>query len=56
MAHANSYMYLAIALSQLGDVDNACLSYEKAIKLADTPGEPVFHLNYGAVSMSIVCE
>eukprot|EP00983_Pelagomonas_calceolata_P113107 1159953-Pelagomonas_calceolata.AAC.4 len=28
-----SYMYLAIALTQLGDIENACLSYEKAIQL-----------------------
>jgi Bardet-Biedl syndrome 4 protein len=40
-------MYLAVALSQLGDFDNACLSYEKAIQLAGEPGEAVFHLNYG---------
>ena len=45
---ASSYMYLAITLFKLEDADNACVAYEKAIKLANASGtlEPVFHLNY----------
>mmetsp|Transcript_33762 Transcript_33762/g.60952 ORF Transcript_33762/g.60952 Transcript_33762/m.60952 type:complete len:408 (-) Transcript_33762:680-1903(-) len=43
---AHSYMYLAVTLSHLEDIENACQAYEKAIHLAGEPGEPVFHLNY----------
>ncbi|KAJ9508090.1 hypothetical protein QJQ45_021437 [Haematococcus lacustris] len=43
----HSYMYLAVALSKLEDIDNACAAYEKAIQMCGVPGEPVFHLNYG---------
>jgi len=46
---AHSYMYLAIALSRLEDFDNACAAYDKAIGVAGSPGEPVFHLNYGVM-------
>ncbi|KAJ9507015.1 hypothetical protein QJQ45_004689 [Haematococcus lacustris] len=42
----HSYMYLAVALSKLEDIDNACAAYEKAIQMCGVPGEPVFHLNY----------
>ncbi|KAL6765320.1 Bardet-Biedl syndrome protein 4 [Haematococcus lacustris] len=42
----HSYMYLAVALSKLDDIDNACAAYEKAIQMCGVPGEPVFHLNY----------
>lgn len=50
-----SYMYLGIALSQLGDVENARSAYEKAIQLAGESGEPAFHLNYGARVMQAGC-
>ncbi|GLC34848.1 Bardet-Biedl syndrome 4 protein [Pleodorina starrii] len=43
---AHSYMYLAVTLARLDDVENACAAYEKAIQMAGLPGEPVFHLNY----------
>lgn len=44
-------MYLAVALSQLHDVENACAAYEKAIQIAGLPGEPVFHINYGGCNL-----
>ena len=40
---ASSYMYLALALSYLGDIDNACLAYEKAIGLEE---DFLIYLNY----------
>lgn len=40
---ASSFMYLALALSNLGDVDNACVAYEKAIALED---DFLIFLNY----------
>lgn len=43
----HSYMYLAVTLSRLDDFENACAAYDKAITMAGSPGEPVFHLNYG---------
>ncbi|MEW5315332.1 MAG: hypothetical protein WDW38_006772 [Sanguina aurantia] len=43
---AHSYMYLAVTLSRLDDIDNACSAYDKAIQMAGEPGEAVFHLNY----------
>lgn len=46
-----SYMYLAVTLNRLDDFDNACAAYEKAIQMAGTPGEPVFHLNYGRLEV-----
>ena len=36
-------MYLALALSYLGDIDNACLAYEKAIGLEE---DFLIYLNY----------
>lgn len=39
----SSYMYLAITLSRLNDVDNACSAYEKAIEMES---DHLFHLNY----------
>lgn len=42
----HSYMYMAVALSRLDDMDNACAAYEKAMQIAGMPGEPLFHLNY----------
>ncbi|KAF5841559.1 Bardet-Biedl syndrome protein 4 [Dunaliella salina] len=41
---AHSYMYLAIALTQLGDTENACLSYEKAIQLVREGWALVFQI------------
>ncbi|KXZ53232.1 BBS4 protein [Gonium pectorale] len=49
---AHSYMYLAVTLARLDDVDNACAAYEKAIQMAGLPGEPVFHLNYAILLYS----
>jgi len=44
---AHTYMYLAVALAKLDDVDNASAAYEKAIELDD---DMVFRLNYGRVT------
>ena len=41
---AHTYMYLAVALAKLDDVDNASAAYEKAIELDD---DMMFRLNYG---------
>ena len=41
---AHTYMYLAVALAKLDDVDNASAAYERAIELDD---DMVFRLNYG---------
>ncbi|OMJ91149.1 hypothetical protein SteCoe_6315 [Stentor coeruleus] len=40
---ASSYMYLALALSNLGDIENACAAYEKAISLEE---DFLIYLNY----------
>lgn len=40
---ASSYMYLALALSNLSDFENACTAYEKAISLED---DFLIYLNY----------
>ena len=34
--HAGSYAYLAVALAKLGDFDNACGAYERALSKEDT--------------------
>jgi len=39
-------MLLGVALERLQDPDNARAGYERALQLE--PGEPLFHLNYGA--------
>jgi Bardet-Biedl syndrome 4 protein len=39
----SSYMFLAITLAQLGDFDNACSAYERAIHME---ADPSFRLNY----------
>jgi Bardet-Biedl syndrome 4 protein len=39
----SSYVYLAVALSRLDDIDNACSAYEKAISMEI---DHVFELNY----------
>ena len=39
----SSYMYLAVSLAKLGDFENACSGYEKAI---DLDNDYLFHLNY----------
>ena len=39
----SSYMYLAICLSRLDDIDNAIAAYEKAIAME---GDHLFHLNF----------
>ena len=41
---AHTYMYLAVALAKLDDVDNASAAYEKAIEMDD---DMMFRLNYG---------
>ena len=41
---AHTYMYLAVALAKLDDVDNASAAYEKALELDD---DMMFRLNYG---------
>lgn len=41
----HSYMYLGMALHQLGDTDNAVAAYDKAVSLG--PAEPLLLLNYG---------
>ena len=41
---AHTYMYLAVALARLDDVDNASAAYEKALELDD---DMMFTLNYG---------
>ena len=41
---AHTYMYLAVALAWLDDVDNASAAYEKALELDD---DMMFRLNYG---------
>lgn len=41
---AHTYMYLAVALAHLDDVDNASAAYEKALELDD---DMMFRLNYG---------
>ena len=43
---ANTYMWLGVTLANLGDLDNACNAYERAIE--KDPGDPLFRLNYGA--------
>ncbi|KAL0055485.1 hypothetical protein WJX82_001054 [Trebouxia sp. C0006] len=45
---AHTYMYLAVALAKLDDVDNASAAYEKAIELDD---DMMFRLNY-AITLS----
>jgi Bardet-Biedl syndrome 4 protein len=40
---ASSYMYLALALSNLGDIENACMAYEKAASLEE---DFLIYLNY----------
>ena len=44
---AHTYMYLAVALAKLDDVENASAAYEKAIQLDD---DMMFRLNYGKLS------
>ena len=44
-----AYAYLAVALSQLEDFDNACAAYDKALELGP---EPVTILNY-AITLSL---
>jgi len=39
----SSYMYLAVTLSRLEDLENACSAYEKAIEMES---DHLFHLNY----------
>ena len=41
---AHTYMYLAVALARLDDVENASAAYEKALELDD---DMIFRLNYG---------
>ena len=43
---AHTYMYLAVALAHLDDVDNASAAYEKALELDD---DMMFRLNYGTL-------
>jgi len=47
---AHTYMYLAVALAKLDDVDNASGAYEKAIELDD---DMMFRLNYGKLQTAI---
>ena len=44
---AHTYMYLAVALAKLDDIDNASAAYERAIELDD---DMVFRLNYGKLA------
>lgn len=43
---ANTYMYLGVTLARLGDFDNACHSYNRAIEKDSR--DPLFRLNFGA--------
>jgi Bardet-Biedl syndrome 4 protein len=47
---AHTYMYLGITLARLGDMDNACQSYQRA--LDKEKSEPVFHLNFGMLHLN----
>lgn len=40
---ATSYMYLGLALSNLGDIENACGAYEKALSMEE---DFLIYLNY----------
>ena len=44
---AHTYMYLAVALAKLDDIDNASAAYDRAIELDD---DMVFRLNYGKLA------
>ena len=46
---AHTYMYLAVTLAKLEDVENACAAYEKALQIED---DMLFHLNYGKSAQS----
>lgn len=50
---AHTYMYLAVALAKLDDVDNASAAYEKAIELDD---DMMFRLNYGKLHVDSLAE
>uniref|UniRef100_A0A7S0X8Q1 Bardet-Biedl syndrome 4 protein n=2 Tax=Mantoniella antarctica TaxID=81844 RepID=A0A7S0X8Q1_9CHLO len=45
----SSYMYLAITLAKLDDLDNACAAYEKAIGMES---DHLFHLNYAVTLLN----
>ena len=48
---AHTYMYLAVALAKLDDIDNASAAYERAIELDD---DMVFRLNYGKLATAVI--
>lgn len=43
---AAAYVYLAVTLSRLDDIDNAVITFEKAISMS--PKDPLAYLNYAA--------
>lgn len=45
--YASSYMYLGITLNRLGDFENACGAFEKAIET--NPNENIVYLNYAII-------
>ena len=49
---AHTYMYLAVTLAKLDDVDNATAAYEKALELDD---DMMFRLNYGMLFLMLTC-
>ncbi len=44
---SNSYMYLAITLNKLGDFDNSCAAFKKALELDSN--DCTVYLNYSIV-------
>jgi Bardet-Biedl syndrome 4 protein len=44
---SNSYMYLAITLNKLGDFDNSCAAFKKALELDSN--DCTVYLNYAIV-------
>jgi Bardet-Biedl syndrome 4 protein len=44
---ASSYMYLGVTLARLGDMDNACQAYERAVEKDSQ--DALLRLNYGAL-------